>query len=120
MTVRDWNVSYAGHSLNMVTDMGTLKPGATYIYERVGNEVYARESGADPATRVLIGYGYDPVSGHEIDYDKRTNDGRPLIDHLREDKMWNEIRRLARTNPALQDALERVIMIYKLIKVDAQ
>lgn len=102
----------------MATDMGNLKPGATYIYERVGNEVYARESGADPATRKLIGYGYDPVSGHEIDYDKRTSDGRPLIDHLREDKMWNEIRRLARTTPALQDALERVIIIYKLIKID--
>jgi hypothetical protein len=25
---------------------------------------------------------------------------------------------MARTSPALQDALERVIMIYKLIKVD--
>ena len=102
----------------MVTGMGTLKPGATYIYERVGNEVYARESGADPDTRELIGYGYDPVSGHEIDYDKRTSDGRPLFDHLQEDKMWGEIHRLAKTSPALQDALERAIMIYKLIKVD--
>lgn len=43
--------------LNMATSMGTLKPGATYIYERVGNEVYAREAGADPNTRELIGYG---------------------------------------------------------------
>ena len=42
--------------------MGTLKPGATYIYERVGNEVYARESGADPSTRRLMGYAYDPVN----------------------------------------------------------
>ena len=102
----------------MATGMGTLKPGATYIYERVGNEVYARENGADPSTRQLIGYGYDPVSGHEIDYDKRTVDGRPLIDHIREDKMWGEIRRLAKTTPALQDALERAIMIYRLIKVE--
>ena len=102
----------------MATSMGTLKPGATYIYERVGNEVYARESGAEPSTRQLMGYSYDPVTGHHIDYDSRTSDGRPLVDHLREDKMWGEIRRLARTNPALQDSLERVIMIYKLIKVD--
>lgn len=102
----------------MATDMGTLKPGATYIYERVGNEVYARESGADPNTRQLMGYAYDPVSGHQIDYDKRTGDGRPLHDHIQESKMWGDIRRLAPTNPALQDAVDRVIMIYKLIKVD--
>jgi hypothetical protein len=99
--------------------MGTLKPGATYIYERVGNEVYAREAGADPSARQLIGYGYDPVSGHEIDYDKRTNDGRPLVDHIREDKLWGEIRRMARTNPTLQSELERVIMLYHLIKEES-
>ena len=98
--------------------MGTLKPGATYIYERVDSAVCARETGADPNTRELIGYEYDPVSGREIDYDKRTSDGKPLIDHLRGDNMWADIRRLAKTNPALQDSLERAIMIYKLIKVD--
>jgi len=102
----------------MATSMGTLKPEATYIYERVDNTVYARESGADPSTRQAVGWDYDPVSGHQVDYDKRTPDGRPLIDHIREDKMWGEIRRLARTNPTLQDAVDRVIMIYKLIKVD--
>ena len=102
----------------MVTSMGTLKPGATLIYERVGNEVYARESGADPGTRRLMGYSYDPVTGHHIDYTKQTSTGDSLFDHLQEDKMWGEIRRMAQTSPALQDALERVIMIYKLIKVD--
>ena len=69
----------------MVTSMGTLKPGATYIYERNGNEVYARESGADPSTRQLMGYAYDPVTGHHVDYDSRTSDGRPLFDHIQED-----------------------------------
>ena len=98
--------------------MGSLKPDATYIYERNGNEVYAREVGADPSTRQLMGYAYDPVTGHHVDYDKRTSDGRPLFDHLQEDKMWGEIRRAARTNPTLQDALERAIMIYKLTKTD--
>jgi hypothetical protein len=34
-----------------------------------------------------------------------------------ESKMWGDIHRLAKTTPALQDALERVIMIYKLVKV---
>jgi hypothetical protein len=98
--------------------MGTLKPGATYIYERNGNEVYARESGADPSTRQLMGYAYDPVNGHQIDYTKQTSNGDNLYDRLQEDKMWGEIRRMARTSPALQDALDRAIMIYKLIKVE--
>ena len=86
--------------------MGTLKPGATYIYERVEGTVYARESGADPNTRIEMGW----------DYDTRTSDGRPLVDHIRDDKMWGDIRRLARTNPTLQSELERVIMLYHLIK----
>jgi hypothetical protein len=96
--------------------MGSLRPNTTYIYERVGNEVYAREAGADPSTRKLIGYGYDPVSGHHIDYDKRTSDGQPLIHQLRDDKLWGDIRRIARTNPTLQSELERVIIVYNLIK----
>ena len=102
----------------MVTSMGTLKPGATLIYERVDNKVYARESGTDPSTRQAVGWDYDPVSGHQVDYDKRTSTGDNLFERMQEDKMWGDIRRLAKTNPTLQDALERVIMIYKLIKVD--
>jgi hypothetical protein len=93
--------------------MGSLNPSATYIYERVGNEVYARESGADPADRKLMGYEYHPITGK---WDSRTPDGRSLHDHLMEDKLWGEIRRAARTNPTLQDELNRVIMIYKLTK----
>lgn len=88
--------------------MGTLKPGATYIYERNGNEIYARELGS--SERRLIGYQ------HENDFDNRTSDGRPLIEHMREDKMWGEIRRAAKTNPTLQKALDRAIMIYRLSK----
>jgi hypothetical protein len=94
--------------------MGNLKPGATYIYERTGGTVYARESGAHPSTRTEIGYDYDPISGHR--YDSRTNDGRSLHNHIMESKMWGEIHREAKTNPALQKALDRVIMIYRLSK----
>jgi hypothetical protein len=86
--------------------MGTLKPGATYVYERTGNEVYAREFGEKE--RKLIGYTHIA--------DPRTPDGRPLHEHIMEDKMWGEIRREARTNPALQKALDRVIIIYRLSK----
>ena len=98
--------------------MGLLKPGITYIYERVGNEVYAREFGVDPADRTLVGYSHDPITGHQIDYDSRTLDGRPLHTHIMEDKLWGNIRREAQTNPTLQDALDRAIMIYQLSKTD--
>ena len=94
----------------MGTSMGTLKPDATYIYERNGDEIYAREFGE--TERTLIGYRYEI----ENKPDPRTSDGRPLHEHLLEDKMWGEIRRAARSNPALQDALNRAIMIYKLTK----
>ena len=86
--------------------MGSLKSGATYIYERNNGTVYAREIGADPSTRKEIGYHYDP----------RTSDGRPLHDHMMDNKMWEEIRREAKTNLTLQKALDRAIMIYKLSK----
>jgi hypothetical protein len=90
--------------------MGNLKPGATYIYERNGDEVYAREFGEKD--RTLIGYKYEM----ENKPDPRTNDGRPLREHIMEDKMWGEIRREARTNITLQKALDRAIMIYRLSK----
>jgi hypothetical protein len=86
--------------------MGNLKPGATYIYERDKGTVYARERGADPSTRIEMGWEYDP----------RTSDGRPLRDHIMDNKLWGEIRREARTNMTLQKAIDRVIMIYKLSK----
>jgi len=49
-------------------------------------------------------------------HDPRTSDGRPLVEHVREDKLWGEIRLAARTNPTLQEALNQCIMIYKLSK----
>ena len=90
--------------------MGSLKPGATYIYERNGDEVYAREFGE--TERKLIGYKYEM----ENKPDPRTADGRPLYEHLQESKLWGEIRREAKTNITLQRALERAIMIYRLSK----
>lgn len=35
---------------------------------------------------------------------------------MREDKLWGAIRRAAKTNPTLQDALDRAIIIYELSK----
>ena len=89
--------------------MGTLKPGTKYIYERVGDVTYAREFGADSTERFEIGYDW---SGED------QQRGRSMRDSLLEDKLWDDIRRLARTNKTLQSELERVIMVYNLIKDD--
>jgi hypothetical protein len=35
---------------------------------------------------------------------------------IREDNLWGEIRRAAKSNKVLQDALERVILIHQLSK----
>ena len=88
--------------------MGTLTPNATYIYEHNGTEIYAREVGK--TEKKLVGYQYDNK------VDSRTLDGRPLYEHIKEDKLWGEIRRAAKDNPALQKAMEQCIIIYHLSK----
>ncbi len=90
--------------------MGTLTPGASYIYERNGEEIYAREVGE--TERKLIGYKYEM----ENKPDPRTADGRPLRESILDSKMWSEIRREARTNTALQKSMEQCIIIYHLSK----
>ena len=98
--------------------MSQLKPDTKYIYERSNGVVYAREFGADPDDRTVVGYDYDPITGQKIphQWDSRTSDGRPLHDHIKEDQLWGQIRRAAKTNPTLQDALDHAIMIYRLTK----
>ena len=76
--------------------MGKLTPGATMIYERVNDVIYAREEGK--IERREVGRDYN------------------LLAEIQEDKLWGEIRRAAKTNPALQSELDRVIMLYQLIK----
>jgi hypothetical protein len=53
---------------------------------------------------------------YEQVFDSRTSDGRPLIEHVKEDKLWGEIRSAAKTNKTLHAALDYAIMIYKLSK----
>jgi hypothetical protein len=76
--------------------MGSLTPGASYVYERVDDVVYAREVGS--VERREIGRDYI------------------LIEKIQEDKLWGEIRKAAKTNSTLQSALDECIMIYKLSK----
>lgn len=78
--------------------MGNLTPGAALIYERVDDVIYAREFGSNSSTRKEVGRDYD------------------LHAQIQENKLWGEIRRAAKANPALQSELDRVIMFYQLIK----
>ena len=94
--------------------MGKLKPAATLIYERDGDTVYTRELGADPNTRIEIGHDYD-MHEERRDSDIRA-DLKTKRDSMMEDKLWDAIRRAARTNPTLQDALDQAIMLYHLTK----
>ena len=99
--------------------MGSLKPGAQYVYERADGVTYAREMGADPSTRQAIGWDFDP---NNPSFDPRSDgrgwpqDGRPIIEQIREDQLWGDIRRAAKTNPVLQKALEQCILIHHLSK----
>jgi hypothetical protein len=79
--------------------MGSLKPGATLIYERVNGITYAREHGS--LERIEIGRDY-----HRTEYDKQ----------LGEEILWKDILREAKDNPVLQDALEKCKVIYYLSK----
>jgi hypothetical protein len=85
-----------------MVEMGTLKPGATYIYERAEGIVYAREEGANPSERFVIGY--------------ESADAYDVHSNIRENQLWNNIRLAAQTNPALQEALDRAMVIYELSK----
>lgn len=78
--------------------MGTLTPGATYIYERSNGVIYAREQGK--TERKVVGY--------ETNVDVQNK----LFG------MWNDVLLEAEQNPALQKALDRAIMIYRLSKDD--
>ena len=85
--------------------MGQLKPGVKYIYEQADGVTYAREFGADPSTRTPIGWDYPSP--------KPLSEGqRDLADH----NEWIKIRLEAKSNPALQKAVDRVKMLYKLSK----
>lgn len=78
----------------MDTNMGSLKPGATLIYERANGVIYARESGT--SERTVVGY------------DVTDSPGRV---HLSE---WNDILTAAESNPTLQQAIDRVKIVYNL------
>lgn len=81
--------------------MGTLTPGATYIYERADGIIYAREFGKNE--RKVVGYEagkeYDPIGSN-----------RRLFTEL------NEVVKMAETDPAMQELLNQLFVLYNLKK----
>jgi len=73
--------------------MTILDPNKSYVYERVDNKIYAREIGS--LTRIL-------VSEYGQYWEDKNN--------------WMELLVFARTNTVLQQELERVIVLYHLLK----
>ena len=86
-------------------NVGRLEPGTTYIYENADGITYARKMGDPPDTRFEIGRDYN---------------SQKLYNELQHAKLWGEIHRAAESNPALQDALDRVKLIYQLSRNDGQ
>jgi hypothetical protein len=81
--------------------MITNKITEAIIYESPdgGETIYVRESGS--AMRQLY---------------SESDKVKSIQDQLQEDKMWGEIRREAKTNPALHSILEQAKIIYHLSK----
>lgn len=77
--------------------MSKLEPGQSYIYEKADGITYARKFGS--TDRFVIGYDLE-------------------IKEQEEDAVWREIRKAAKTNKALQRALDRAKILYRLSKDD--
>jgi len=70
---------------------------ANYIYEKADGITYARKFGS--TDRIVVGYDYK-------------------AEERIEDELWKEIRKAAKTNKSLQNALDRAKVIYRLSKDD--
>lgn len=84
--------------------MGNLTPGVKLIYERVGDTVYAREQGK--TERTIVGY----------DYKRDPLDHRNYMSDPNQSQLWHDIRQAALEDKELENALERVKILYYLKK----
>ena len=81
--------------------MGTLTPGATYIYERSEGIIYAREFGK--TERHVVGYesgkDYDPVGANK-----------------RMSSEFNDVLLMCEKDPAMKELLDQLFVLYNLKK----
>jgi hypothetical protein len=85
--------------------MGSLKPGATYIYEHADGVTYAREFGDHPSNRFEIGRTFIKK---QKDYVEQQS------------QFWIDVVEAAKENKVLQDAIDRVKILYELSKDNGQ
>lgn len=78
--------------------MGLLEPGATYVYEREDNRVYARKFGE--TRRQLVGWTDSPTS-------------IPMREYASE---INAVLRMCESDPAMRDLLDQLFVLYNLKK----
>lgn len=79
--------------------MGTLTPGATYIYERVAGTIFAREFGK--SERKIVGY---------------TTDFNPEIEMYRSE--INHVLTMCEKDPAMREMLDQLFVMYNLKKAN--
>jgi hypothetical protein len=79
--------------------MGSLKPGATYIYERANGRIYAREFGS--SERQLVGYDSQVQEHRERRY---------YMNHI------NDVLIMCESDPAMKQLLEQLFVLYNLKK----
>ncbi len=77
--------------------MGSLTPGATYIYERVAGSIFAREFGK--TERKLVGY---------------VTDISPEIEMYRSE--INQVLQMCERDPAMKELLDQLFVMYNLKK----
>ena len=77
--------------------MGSLKPGATLIYERSNGMIYAREFGS--TSRTIVGFDIDNNSEFQI--------ARQEI---------NQILTMCESDPAMRELLDQLMVLYNLKK----
>ena len=84
-------------------NVGKMEPGVSYVYEKADGITYARKVGDPPDARFEVGRDYDSQKLHK---------------ELMDARLWGNIHRAAKSNPALQEAIDRVIVIYELSRQD--
>lgn len=79
--------------------MGSLKPGATYIYERVDGRIYAREFGK--TDRKIVGYDNKQQQTAEMRY------------YMTE---MNNVLLMCEQDPGMKELLTQLFVMYNLKK----